>query len=291
MNVLVTGANGQLGMSLRDCSKDSGHNFIFTDVNSPEGMETVHLDITDAAAVELVAMSERVDVIVNCAAYTNVEKAEDDAQTADLLNRQAPAILASVAKKCGATLVHISTDYVFPGDACRPVKESDATAPVSVYGKTKLSGEKEVINSGCNYIILRTAWLYSPYGKNFCKTMMNVTANHPLAKVVCDQVGTPTYAADLAAAIMHIICTGQLSKKGIYHFSDEGAISWYDFAQAISSLAGNVCDIHPIMSDEFPSRAARPHYSVLDKSLFKTTFDYRIPYWMDSLRDCISKLK
>jgi len=290
MNILVTGANGQLGNELRLCSKVSGHRFIFTDVSSLPDVETVYLDITDRDAVRLVCESESVDIIVNCAAYTNVDKAEDDEATADLLNRIAPSNLADVAAGRGATLIHISTDYVFPGNACTPLREEDAPEPRSAYGRTKLGGERAVMNSGCRYIILRTAWLYSPFGKNFVKTMGRLVEANDSVKVVVDQVGSPTSAADLAAAIMHIIETGQTGRQGIYHFSDEGAISWFDFAKAICELKGDVCDIRPCLSAEFPSKVDRPAYSVLDKSLFKETFGFRIPYWKDSLAKCVERL-
>lgn len=291
MNVLVTGANGQLGTELRLLSKTSSSRYIFTDVNDIPGVETVHLDITDCEAVRIVAESEDVDVIVNCAAYTNVDAAEDDEATAALLNAKAPENLAEVAAATGATLIHISTDYVFAGGSCLPIRESAPTGPTSVYGRTKLAGERQVANSGCNYIILRTAWLYSPWGRNFVKTMRGLTSTRDKVKVVYDQVGSPTYAADLAAAIIHIIDSGRCPCKGIYHFSDEGAVSWFDFANAVCELSGNKCRILPCLSSEFPSKVARPAYSVLDKSLFKSTFGFDIPYWRDSLRDCIERMK
>ena len=290
MNVLVTGANGQLGTELRLCSAGSGHDFIFTDVTDIQGVETVHLDITDVDAVRAVCDSESVDLIVNCAAYTNVDAAEDDEATADLLNRIAPSNLAQVAAGRNIPLIHISTDYVFPGEASSPLKETDRPGPVSAYGRTKLAGELAVTASGCGYIIIRTAWLYSPFGRNFVKTMGRLFETHDSVNVVVDQVGSPTYAHDLAAAIMHIIETGQTGRSGIYHFSDEGAISWYDFAEAILELKGGDCRISPCLSSEFPSKVSRPHYSVLDKSLFKDTFGFDIPYWRDSLKDCIQRL-
>lgn len=289
MNILVTGANGQLGNELRRLSSGSGQHFIFTDVNEIPGVETVHLDITDLEAVRLITESEKVDVIVNCAAYTNVEKAEDDLALADLLNHTAPGNLAVAARERDALLIHISTDYVFPGNACKPVRENDQTDPRSVYGATKLAGEKAVTDSGCRNIIIRTAWLYSPYGKNFVKTMLKLTEEKDSINVVCDQVGTPTYAADLAGLILHIIGCGN-PRTGIYHYSDEGAVSWYDFAQTICRMSGHDCRISPCMSSEFPAKAARPHYSVLDKSLVKKTFGITIPYWADSLEDCLKRL-
>lgn len=290
MNVLVTGANGQLGNELRLLSQGSGHNFIFSDVNQAPGVDTVYLDITDPAALEIVAGSFPVDVIVNCAAYTNVEKAEDDVAFAELLNSNAVGNLAALAKRNDATLIHVSTDYVFPGTAFKPISEDMEPDPRSVYGATKLAGEKAVADSGCKSIIVRTAWLYSPFGKNFVKTMMALTASKPGIKVVCDQVGTPTYAADLASFIMGIIENGQLDRTGTYHYSDEGAISWYDFAQAICELAGNSCEIEPCSSAEFPSKVERPHYSVLDKTRAKATFGIKIPYWKDSLKACMERI-
>lgn len=291
MNILVTGSNGQLGNEMRRLGAAGKHNFIFTDVSEQEGVETVKLDITDIDTVRLVAESEKVDVIVNCAAYTNVDKAEDDEATADLLNHRAPENLAEVAKACEATLIHISTDYVFGGDRFTPAREDEKPSPESAYGRTKLSGEKAVLATGCRSIIIRTAWLYSPYGKNFVKTMLNLTSTNKTVKVVFDQVGTPTYAADLAALIMHIIDTGKLDRTGIYHFSDEGAVSWFDFAHEICSLSGHDCRVVPCLSSEFPSKVKRPHYSVLDKGKVKEVFGFEPPYWSDSLKDCLERLK
>lgn len=291
MNILVTGSNGQLGNEIRRLSAGSGHNFIFTDVAEQEGVETVKLDITDISTVRLVAESESVDVIVNCAAYTNVDKAEDDEETADLLNNRAPENLAIVAKECGAALIHISTDYVFGGDRSTPIKEEETPSPESAYGRTKLAGEKAVRATGCKYIIIRTAWLYSPYGKNFLKTMRNLTSANRTVKVVFDQVGTPTCAADLAALILHIIDNGQLDRTGIYHFSNEGAVSWFDFAHEICTLSGNDCEIVPCLSSEFPSKVKRPHYSVLDKGKVREVFGFVPPYWRDSLEKCIERLR
>lgn len=290
MNVLVTGANGQLGTEMRNLAARSEHRFIFSDVNSIPGCETVNLDITNLDAVRIVARSEKVDIIVNCAAYTNVDKAEDDIAFADLLNHAAPANLARVAKEIGAVLIHISTDYVFNGRSSVPYREDDPKEPQGVYGATKLKGEMAVEQSGCRYMIFRTAWLYSPYGKNFVKTIRRITSENPSIKVVSDQVGTPTYARDLASLIVRIIDEGMYDRQGIYHFSNEGAISWYDFAKSICSLSGSTCDIVPCHTEEFPSKAVRPHYSVLDKTLVKETFGITIPYWADSLKDCIDRL-
>lgn len=289
MNVLVTGANGQLGSELRCIARNSKHRFIFSDVNEVPGEETVYLDITDREALSIVTGSMSFDVIVNCAAYTNVDKAESDITLAELLNCSAVANLAELAKSRNATLIHISTDYVFPGTACRPIEERAVPDPKSVYGATKLAGERAVLDSGCKSIIIRTAWLYSPFGKNFVKTMLSLTESNRSIKVVSDQVGTPTYAADLAAFIAGIIDNNRLEKTGIYHYSDEGAISWYDFAQAINELAGHSCEVLPCRSEEFPSKVQRPHYSVLDKSLAKSTFGISIPYWKDSLKKCLDR--
>ena len=291
MNILVTGANGQLGTALREASKRDGDRWIFTDVTALPGVETVYLDITDPDAVQIVCESEQVDVIVNCAAYTNVDKAEDDQATADLLNRQAPANLAAAAKACGATLIHISTDYVFRGDKGIPYGEDDATDPAGVYGVTKLAGERAIRESGCNYLIFRTAWLYSPWGKNFVKTMLQLLQTRPALKVVCDQVGTPTYAPDLAAVIAKVIHERDFGKTGLYHFTDEGAISWYDFTMAIREISGlNKGRVAPCSSAEYPTKAERPHYSVLDKARVRKTFGLQIPYWRESLEECLKRL-
>ena len=288
MNILVTGADGQLGSELRNIA-DSGavsHRFIFTDVSGKEGSRTEYLDITDADAVRKKAMDCNADVIVNCAAYTNVDRAEDDPKTAALLNCTGPENLASAALCCGAVLIHISTDYVFGGDACVPYREDCPTAPESVYGKTKLAGEKAVAASGCRYIIIRTAWLYSPYGKNFMKTMLDLTSRRNSLNVVFDQAGSPTYAADLASAIVHIIDKGLLDRCGIYHYSAIRDLS----GNGPGTASGHCCRISPCHSEEFPSRVRRPHYSVLDKSLVKETFGLEVPYWMDSLKDCIARM-
>ena len=270
MNILITGANGQLGTEMRNVSAGSKDKYIFTDV--------AELDITDSVAVDRCVASENVDVIVNCAAYTNVDKAEDEEQAADLINHKAVAILATTAAKYGVTLIHISTDYVFDGRSTIPYRENNATSPIGAYGRTKLSGERAVIESGCRYLIFRTAWLYSPYGKNFMNTMIKLTAEKDNINVVFDQVGTPTSAADLAALIYAVITDRMLDRQGIYHFSNEGVCSWYDFAVEVRDLCGNICDIRPCHSNEFPSKVERPHYSV-------------VPYWKDSLKECIQKLR
>jgi len=290
MNILVTGANGQLGTEMRNLAVGSKNRYIFSDINNVPGCETLNLDITNIDAVRIVAQSEKVDLIVNCAAYTNVDKAEDDIAFADLLNHTAPENLAQVACETGATLIHVSTDYVFNGMASVPYKEDDMKNPQGVYGATKLKGEMAVQKSGCRYLIFRTAWLYSPYGKNFVKTVRRITSENPSMKVVFDQVGSPTYARDLAALIVKIIDEGMYDRQGVYHYSNEGVISWFDFAKAICSLSGNSCDIAPCHTDEFPSKASRPHYSVLDKTHVKETFGITVPYWADSLKDCINRL-
>lgn len=266
-------------MEMRSVSSGSSDHYIFTDV--------AELDITDDSAVERMMGDGHIDVIVNCAAYTNVDKAEEDEATADLLNHRAVGILASAALRHDATLIHISTDYVFDGSSCIPYREDAPTAPIGAYGRTKLAGETAILASGCRYLIFRTSWLYSPYGKNFVKTMMHLTSEKDSLKVVFDQVGTPTYAGDLAALIHKVITDRQLDQQGIYHYSNEGVCSWYDFAVEICRQCGNVCDIRPCHSDEFPSKVKRPHYSVLDKMKVKSVFRTAIPHWRQSLERCL----
>lgn len=285
MNILVTGANGQLGNEMQIVSKGSRDKYLFTDV--------AELDITDIAAVRKMVNDNNVEAIVNCAAYTNVDKAEDDAAFCEVLNAKAPENLAIVMKEVGGLLVHISTDYVFGGDPYNtPCGEDQKGTPTGVYGKTKLQGEQNIIATGCKHIIIRTAWLYSEFGKNFVKTMLNLTSTKPSLKVVFDQVGTPTYALDLAAVIFDIIENRKYEgHEGIYHFSNEGVCSWYDFTKMIAEIAGNKeCDVQPCHSDEFPSKVVRPSYSVLDKTKIKNTFDIKIPYWTDSLRMCMKNM-
>ena len=286
MNILVTGANGQLGHEMQLAAKESENTYVFTDV--AEGYEK--LDITNVDEVCRMVRERNIQVIVNCAAYTNVDKAEDDVVMADLLNNRAVENLAVAAKEADAVLVHVSTDYVFQGDRNVPCREDWPTHPLGVYGQTKLAGEQSLLRVGCRYLIFRTAWLYSAFGKNFVKTMQTLTATKDSLKVVFDQVGTPTYAGDLAALIYHIIENDQLDKQGIYHYSNEGVCSWYDFAKEICALSGNVCDIQPCHSDEFPSKVQRPHFSVLDKTKVKETFGITVPYWKDSLVKCIEEL-
>ena len=287
MNILVTGANGQLGHEMQRMAKSSNHNYIFTDV--ADGYEK--LDITNLEDIRETVKKNDVDIIVNCAAYTNVDKAESDYDTANLINNTAAGNLAAAMKEVGGTLIHISTDYVFQGDRNTPCQEDWATNPLGVYGKTKLAGEKAIEATGCNHIIIRTAWLYSQWGKNFVKTMQSLTASHDTLKVVFDQVGTPTFAGDLADVIAHIINSGQTDKTGIYHFSNEGVCSWYDFAKLICKLSGNTFDINPCYSEEFPSPVKRPHFSVLDKKKIRDTFGIKVPYWTDSLEVCIKQLE
>lgn len=280
--ILITGSNGQLGNSMRAATAGSINRYIFTDV--------AELDITDRNAVINTVAKEKVDVIVNCAAYTNVDKAEDDTDAAFRLNCTAVENLAAAAKREDATLIHISTDYVFEGNANKPITEEEKTNPQGVYGRTKLAGEEAVIATGCKHIILRTAWLYSPYGKNFVKTMQQLTSSKEKLNVVFDQVGTPTYAADLAELICHIIENDKLHIHGTFHYSNEGVCSWYDFAKEICELSGNSCDIQPCHSNEFPTKVKRPHFSVLDKTKVKSRFGITIPHWKESLRKCIKEL-
>lgn len=323
MNILVTGANGQLGNEIRIVTKGSQDKYIFTDVcdEHPESIEMLHklagedvdvdtsttnLDITNLDAIRKMVQENDVKVIVNCAAWTNVDGAEDPEKydLVELLNAKAPENLATAMKEVGGLLVHISTDYVFGKEPYNtPCKEDQKGTPTGVYGLTKLHGEQKIQATGCNYIILRTAWLYSEFGKNFVKTMLQLTATKPQLKVVFDQVGTPTYAYDLAQAITVILedyknsLTAKLSPltyshSGIYHFSNEGVCSWYDFTKMIAEIAGNKdCDILPCHSDEFLSPVKRPSYSVLDKTKIKETFGIKVPYWTDSLKICIANLQ
>lgn len=285
MNILVTGANGQLGSEMRRLGAVSPNNYIFTDV--------AELDITDASAVMNAVKAASIDIIVNCAAYTNVDKAESDEATAKLINSTAVRNLAAAMKEVGGTLFHVSTDYVFGLDGNTPRTEEIPVNPLGVYGRTKLHGEQAIEASGCKALIFRTAWLYSEYGNNFLKTMLRLTAEREQLNVVFDQVGTPTYAGDLALAIFSIIEAGVYpGNEGIYHFSNEGVCSWYDFAVEIAAAAGNTnCRISPCHSSEFPSPVTRPPYSVLDKTKIKNTFDIDIPHWRESMEYCIKRIK
>lgn len=286
MNILVTGANGQLGNEMRIVSQGSKDKYIFTDV--------AELDITNLEAIREMVAQEKVKVIINCAAYTNVDKAEEDETFCELLNAKAVENLAIVMKEVGGLLVHVSTDYVFGGNPYNtPCTEDKNGTPTGVYGKTKLQGEKNIQKVGCHHLIIRTAWLYSEFGKNFVKTMLNLTSTKPLLKVVFDQTGTPTYAYDLAAAIYDIVEKRKYEGyDGIYHYSNEGVCSWFDFTKMIAEYAGNtICDIQPCHSNEFPSPVKRPSYSVLDKTKIKETFSVKVPYWTDSLKVCINNIK
>ena len=322
MNILVTGANGQLGNEMRIVAKGSTDKYIFTDVSQSEGVETVYLDITDPEAVRAMVRDCDVQAIVNCAAWTNVDAAEapENYPIVEKLNATAPGILAQAMKEVGGWLIHISTDYVFGKEPyntpCRPDQQG---TPTGVYGKTKKMGEERIIKTLSNsplkgenpgkeasplrgglegsgdlegsggFIIIRTAWLYSEFGKNFCKTMLQLTATKPQLRVVFDQCGTPTYALDLARAIQVIL---QKPVEGIYHFSNEGVCSWYDFTQMIARMAGHKdCDIQPCYSSEFPSPVKRPAYSVLDKRSIRETFGVEVPYWVDSLEKCIKNIQ
>jgi dTDP-4-dehydrorhamnose reductase len=304
MTILVTGANGQLGNEMRIVAKNSKDCYIFTDVvdASEESIamlrklagddiktDTLHLDITNLDDIRKIVKSEGVNAIVNCAAYTNVDGAETNQELSELLNAQAPKNLAVAMKEVGGLLVHISTDYVFGKEPYNtPCREDQKGTPTGVYGLTKLHGEQNIMASGCKYVIIRTAWLYSEFGKNFVRTMLYLTATRPELKVVFDQVGTPTYAYDLAKAIVRII---ERPVEGIYHYSNEGVCSWFDFTKMIAGYSGQTaCDIKPCHSDEFPSPVKRPAFSVLDKTKIKQTFCISVPYWTDSLNKCISNL-
>ena len=289
MNILVTGAGGQLGNEMQLVAKESKDSFIFTDVC--EGY--THLDITSLEDIRKMVKENDIRCIINCAAWTNVDAAETAGDIVETLNATAPENLAKAMKEVDGLLVHVSTDYVFGGDPYNtPCKEDQKGTPTGVYGLTKLHGEEKIIATGVNHIILRTAWLYSEFGKNFVKTMLNLTATKPQLKVVFDQCGTPTYALDLAKAINHIVENRLFEgNSGIYHFSNEGVCSWYDFTVKIARLAGNTeCNIQPCHSNEFPSPLTRPAYSVLDKTKIKETFGINIPYWVDSLETCMRNM-
>ena len=284
MRILVTGANGQLGSEMRKLGAVSPNEYIFTDV--------AELDITDKSAVMAFAEQNNINIIVNCAAYTNVDKAEDDEATAELINATAVRNLAEAAKAQDATLFHVSTDYVFGAEGNTPRSEDMPTNPLGVYGTTKLHGEQAIQEVGAKAIIIRTAWLYSEFGNNFLKTMLRLTKEKESLNVVFDQVGTPTYAGDLALVIFSIIEGNiYIGNEGTYHFSNEGVCSWYDFATEIAIAAGHEgCNIQPCHSSEFPSKVTRPPYSVLDKTKIKQTFGVDIPHWRDSMLYCLERL-
>lgn len=290
MNILVTGANGQLGNEVQIVSKQSAKDhYFFTDVC--DGYEK--LDITDIEKVRAFVKAHEINCIINCAAWTNVDKAETAGDIVETLNAVAPENLAKVMKEAGGLLVHISTDYVFGGDPYNtPCREDQKGTPTGVYGLTKLHGEQKIEATGCDHVIIRTAWLYSEFGHNFVKTMLNLTATKPKLKVVFDQTGTPTYAGDLANVIFDIVENRKFEgNTGVYHFSNEGVCSWYDFTKMIALLAGHTdCDIEPCHSDEYPSQVTRPAYSVLDKTKIKETFGVKIPYWLDSLKKCMNNI-
>lgn len=290
MNILVTGANGQLGNEMQIVAKNSKDHYIFTDVC--DGYQK--LDITDINAIRRMVRENDVKCVINCAAWTNVDAAETAGDIVETLNAVAPENLAKVMQEENGLLVHISTDYVFGGDPYNvPCKENQQGTPTGVYGLTKLHGEQKIQATGVDHIIIRTAWLYSEFGKNFVKTMLNLTATKSQLKVVFDQTGTPTYAYDLARAIFDIVKDRRyVGHSGIYHYSNEGVCSWYDFTKMIAALAGHTsCDIQPCHSSEFPSPVIRPAYSVLDKTKIKETFGLKIPYWVDSVRECMKKLR
>lgn len=294
MNILVTGANGQLGNEIRIVAKNSCDRYIYTDVIEVEGVETTLLDITSIDAVRNIVNEYDVNCIINCAAYTNVDKAETDEVLCELLNAKAVENLALAMKEVDGLLVHVSTDYVFGGDPYNtPCKEEQKGTPTGVYGRTKLQGEENILATGCKHVIIRTAWLYSEFGKNFVKTMLHLTSTKPQLRVVFDQAGTPTYAYDLARAIHEIVSQRKYEgNDGIYHYSNEGVCSWYDFTKVIAEYADHTnCDIQPCHSEEFPSPVKRPAYSVLDKTKIKQTFGVKVPYWIDSLKVCLDHLK
>lgn len=280
MKIIVTGSMGQLGHAVRKLSSGSEHEYVFTDINDSEGVS--RLDITDKEAVR--GMVDGADVIVNCAAYTDVNGAEGNEALAMKVNAEAAGILAEAAREAGALLMHVSTDYVFDGKGNVPYDEDAQPSPVNAYGRTKLEGEKAIAASGCRYMIFRTSWLYSDVGKNFYLTMNRLTAEKPELKVVMDQAGTPTNAYDLAFLICHIIETDMLDKTGVYNYSNDGVCSWYDFAREINNMLGHTCRVEPCRTDEFPSPAQRPQYSVLDKSKVKRAFGVEVPHWRESLQ-------
>lgn len=283
MKILITGAKGQLGTEMRNILEtEIPGQTIYTDIQE--------LDLTDAKSVSSFVIKNEITHIVNCAAYTAVDKAEEDKALCAAINIDAVKNIANAADTVGAKVIHISTDYVFDGTAHRPYKESDKVNPISQYGTTKRTGETALIALVPDCIIIRTAWLYSPYGNNFVKTMIRLGKERPTLKVVSDQIGTPTYARDLAKAIYQILTSHQWV-EGIYHFTDEGACSWYDFTKAIHRIAGiKGCDVIPIPTEDYPTPAARPAYSILDKSRIKATYDISIPHWEESLADCIKRI-
>ena len=283
MNILITGCQGQLGSELKALATPSDFcRYFFTDINE--------LDITDARAVNQFVQENQIDVVVNCAAYTAVDKAESDLGLCERLNAIAPQYLAEAIEKRGGTLVHVSTDYVFDGKGFQPYKEDAPTNPLTVYGRTKLEGERKAMQACKRTVVVRTAWLYSTYGNNFVQTILRLAHEKEVLGVVADQIGTPTYARDLARTILQIIAKG--IRPGIFHFTNEGTCSWYDFAYAIVRFAGiDRCQIKPLLTANYPTPAQRPHYSVLDKTKIKEVYDIDIAHWTESLKDCLNRLQ
>lgn len=283
MNILVIGASGQLGQELRVAAEGSAQHYTFASRSE--------LDVTDQLAIRHFVQDHHIDTIINCSAYTAVDRAEDEPEEADCINHQAVAALAALAKAQGLYLIHISTDYVFAGDSHRPITEEETPRPQSVYGRTKLLGEDAIRRAGCRALILRTSWLYSTYGANFLKTMCRLMQERQELSIVFDQIGTPTYARDLARFIVSYLEQDKDSRQeGTYHFSDEGVASWYDFAEAIRHRMGYSCQLHPIRSEQYPTKATRPSYSVLDKAKLKRDFGITLPHWQTSLEDCLNQL-
>ena len=288
INILVTGSKGQLGSEIRELSKTSDHNFIFTDIEE--------LDLTDIYEIERFFAERNISFCINCAAYTAVDKAETDIENAFAVNVTAVRNLAEVCAINQAVFIHVSTDFVFDGSNCQPYVETDKAKPINVYGQSKYEGENKALKENPATIIIRTSWLYSSFGNNFVKTMINAGSKNEVLKVIFDQVGTPTYAMDLAVAILQIIDKVRLNKKeraryfGIFHFSNEGIASWYDFAIEIFNISGIKCTVNPILTQDYPTPSKRPHFSVLDKSKIKSTFGLKIPYWKDSLAKCLKEL-
>lgn len=281
MNILVTGANGQLGNELQQIVSHSTHQFFFTDIDQ--------LDITKKDQIKNFIKKHSIELIINCAAYTAVDKAEENEELCDLINHVAPGYLAEAIKSVGGKMIHISTDYVFDGKSFKPLREDDSTLPIAVYGKTKYKGEEAVLKACPDSIIIRTAWLYSEFGNNFVKTMLKLGRTKDCIGVIADQIGTPTYAGDLAKAIIHIISNE--FHPGIYHFSNEGVCSWYDFTKAIFEIAEiKKCSVKAIETKDYPTLAERPHYSVLNKAKIKEVYKLEINWWVDSLKDCITKI-
>ena len=289
MKILVTGACGQLGLSFRDVADGSVHEFVFTSDKPSEGV--MKLDVTDPAEVDRIVSEGRFDAIINCAGYTNVAKAEKEEPLAMKINAEAVGYLADAARRAGALLIHISTDYVFDGRSGVPYAEDAQPAPLSAYGRSKLAGESAVLASGCRHLILRTSWLFSAHGTNFVRTIYEKTASSPVVKVVDDQIGSPTYAGDLVEFVMGILDGGVEGKEGIYNFTNEGVCSWYDLAWAICDITGHLCEVLPCRTADYPTGVERPHFSVLDKTRVKETFGIGIPHWKDSLRYCLGQIE